>query len=120
MRIVVFVIVMLSIPDDPMGVFNLLKSPSSRRQNRERFKRFLEFLGLDVNEFMIKAKQNPDWTQNGLLGFISQHFERVKSGAIVASTVKNYYKSVKLFCDWNSIITVEANFSCHSAWTQGC
>jgi len=51
-----------------------------------------------------QSKQNPQWLQNSLLDFIVVQKERVIKGEITASTISNYYKPVKLFCDVNDIL----------------
>ena len=36
------------------------------------------------------------------MNFVSFQLERVRRGDITESTIKNYYKSIKLFCEMNS------------------
>ena len=96
---------------DPMEAFTYaLKAPESKRQYLRRFKPFLDFLNLEgsVNEqakqFWIKAKENPKWVENNLMEFIRFQKERTISGEISESTVPNYYRATKLFCEMNDII----------------
>jgi len=87
-----------------------LASPESRRQYPRRFKVFLDFLGLEgsLNEqaksFWSKAKHHSKWAEEKLMQFINFQKKRVESGEISPSTVPNYYKATKLFCDMNEIV----------------
>ena len=51
-----------------------------------------------------RAKSNTEWFQDTLIDFIIFQKERVSKGEIKDSTIPNYYKPVKLFCDMNDII----------------
>jgi hypothetical protein len=100
-----------SIAKDPMAVFlYAVKSPESKRQYPRRFKMFLDFLGIDgslkeqAEEFLRNAKQDPEWVQNSLIQFVSYHNERAKRGEISVSTIPNYYRATKLFCEMNDIV----------------
>jgi hypothetical protein len=100
-----------SIAKDPMAVFlYAVKSPESKRQYPRRFKMFLDFLGLagslkeQAEEFLKNAKLDPEWVQNNLIQFISYHNDRAKRGEISVSTIPNYYRATKLFCEMNDIV----------------
>jgi hypothetical protein len=100
-----------SIAKDPMAVFlYAVKSPESKRQYPRRFKMFLDFLGLrgtldeQAKEFLRNAKQDPEMIQNSLIQFISYQNDRIKRGEISASTIPNYYRATKLFCEMNDIV----------------
>ena len=87
------------------------KAPESKRQYPKRLKVFLNFIdieGLTLQEKLynlyVHAKQDTEWLQDSLIDFIVFQKERVDKGEIVNSTIPNYYKSVKLFCDMNDII----------------
>jgi hypothetical protein len=104
---------MLSTPisEDPMAVFlYAMKSPESKRQYPRRFKMFLDFLGFggvleeQVKEFLGNAKGNPEWVQNSLIQFISYQNDRANRGEISVSTIPNYYRATKLFCEMNDIV----------------
>jgi integrase len=101
----------MSITNDPMAVFlYAVKSPESKRQYPRRFKMFLDFLGFggalddQAREFLRNAKANPKWVQDNLIQFISYQNERAKCGKISVSTIPNYYRATKLFCEMNDII----------------
>ena len=95
---------------DPMTVFlYALKSPDSKKKYPQRFKMFLDFLGLEGTlqetalAFVKKAREDPQWVENRLIDFIIFQEERVNRGQISSSTIPNYTKAVKLFCEMNRI-----------------
>ena len=88
-----------------------IHSEATKKRYPDRFKTFLDYLkipGRNIEERLLsfhnQAKQNPQWLQNSLLDFIVIQKERVIKGEIAASTISNYYKPVKLFCDVNDIL----------------
>ncbi len=88
-----------------------LKAPESKRQYPKRLEVFLHFInieGLNLQEKLFnlyhKAKSDTEWLQDSLLDFIVSQKERASRGEITDSTIPNYYKPVKLFCDMNDII----------------
>jgi hypothetical protein len=93
---------------DPMTKFMYaLKSKESKRQYPRRFKMFLDYLKLEgtINEqakqLLLNTKNKPQWTEEKFMDFVSFQLERVNNGEITESTIKNYYKSTKLFCEMN-------------------
>jgi integrase len=68
-----------------------------------------DFLGLNepfesqALEFVEKAKGDSKWAYDCLVRFISYQKQRVTNGEIVASTISNYYKAAKLFCEMNDL-----------------
>jgi hypothetical protein len=87
-----------------------LKAPESRRQYPRRFKIFLDYLGLkgsleeQVQEFYMKAIVSHQWVEEVLMSFIEYEKERSKKGEISVSTIPNYYRATKLFCEMNDIV----------------
>ncbi len=95
---------------DPLVSFTYgLKSVESRRQYPRRFKVFLDSLDIkgslteQAREFWSVAKENPRWAEDKVMKFITIQNQRVHSGIISPSTVPNYYKATKLFCEMNEI-----------------
>jgi integrase len=93
---------------EPMTKFMYaLKAKESKRQYPRRFKMFLDFLGLQgtINEqakqFLENTKRNPQWTEDEFMDFVSFQLQRVSTGEIAESTIKNYYRPTKLFCEMN-------------------
>jgi hypothetical protein len=72
-------------------------------------KKFLDFIqfkpdSTDIksrfNDFAGHGKQNPNWVLNHLIRFLQYQKERVEKGEIAAaSTMRNFVKSLKAFCD---------------------
>jgi hypothetical protein len=71
---------------------------------------FFDFLKIDgdldhqAKCFADKARKDPQWGQESFIRFISFQNERVKNGKISPSTVSNYFKPAKLFCDMNDLV----------------
>jgi len=89
-----------------------LKSPLTREKYSKRIEKFFDFLGLEgktVEEkslrFVKKAKgeQGNQWVFNSVLKFMMHQIDRVNKKEIVGSTVQNYLKSIKLFCEMADI-----------------
>jgi integrase len=88
-----------------------LKAPETKRQYPKRLEVFLDYLRLQgpsieekANQFYEFIKQDPKTFQNALLNYIIFQKERAEKGEISQSTIPNYYKPVKLFCDMNDVI----------------
>ena len=97
---------------NPMLVFTFaLRAPETKRQWPKRLKVFFDFLDLEdattieeqADRFVVKAKQNFKWAHEAFIRFISYQLERIKQGEIAESTLPNYYKAAKLFCEMNDI-----------------
>lgn len=93
-----------------MTVFKYaLKAPESQRQYPRRLKIFLDYLGLEGNleqqaeQFYLTAISNHAWVEESLMAFIAYEKERSKNGEISDSTIPNYYRATKLFCEMNDI-----------------
>jgi hypothetical protein len=95
---------------EPLSIFlYALKAPESKRQYPRRFKMFLDYLNLkgtikeQAKQFLAKARTNPQWAQDNLIHFIAYQNERVSRGEISPSTIPNYYRATKLFCEMNDL-----------------
>ena len=93
---------------DPMTKFMYaLKAKESKRQYPRRFQVFLDFLKLEgsINEqakqLLVITKTNSQWTEEKFMEFVSFQLQRVSRGEITESTIKNYYRPTKLFCEMN-------------------
>ena len=99
-------------------------APSTKNQYLKRLTKFLNYLKLKPSAsleeraafFLKEARRKgkdrgKEWTQKCLMGFITDLEEEVKSGKFQRSTIKNYYKAVRLFyknngyrdLDWDRI-----------------
>lgn len=84
-----------------------MKSPVTRQKYQKRLEKFFDFIGLDgatVEEkskvFVNKGKEEGDtWIFNSVLRFMQYHLDRVNKKEITGSTIRNYVKSIKLFCE---------------------
>jgi integrase len=88
-----------------------IKSPQTKKRYPDRFRTFLDFAEIEgegIEERLLNfydiAKANPQWLQDSLLNFFIYQKERVSRGEITTSTISNYYKPVKLFCEVNDIL----------------
>ncbi len=88
-----------------------LKAPETKRQYPKRLEVFLDYLKLQgstieekANQFYEFIKQDPKTFQNAPLNYFIFQNERAKKGEISQSTIPNYYKPIKLFCDMNDVI----------------
>jgi integrase len=100
----------VSVEQDPLSVFTYaLRAPETKRQYPRRFKVFLDFLKIGGSlqqqaiTFLAAAKQNKAWAEDSFMKFIEYQKERCSTGAISESTVSNYYKATKLFCEMNDL-----------------
>ncbi len=89
-----------------------LKATETKRQYPKRLEVFLNFIGISGSSLQEKlynlcekSKSDIEWLQDSLIDFIVFQKERASRGEITESTIPNYYKPVKLFCDMNNIIT---------------
>jgi len=96
---------------NPMAIFTYaLKAPESKRQYPRRLKIFLDYLRREgsleeqAEQFYSNAIENPQWAEDALMDFISYQKERSKKGEISVSTIPNYYRAAKLFCERNDIV----------------
>ena len=95
---------------DPLARFTFgLKAPETRRQYPRRLEVFLDFLGWrgtleqKALEFYNKAKGNKDSLIPQLIRFLVLQKNRVERREIEESTIQNYFKAIKLFCEMNDI-----------------
>lgn len=88
-----------------------LKAPETKRQYPKRLEVFLDYLKFPgstieekANHFYDFILQDPKTFQNALLNYIMFQSGRASKGEISQSTIPNYYKPIKLFCDMNDVI----------------
>ena len=84
-----------------------MKSPVTRDKYQKRLGKFFDFLRLydggTIEEksrvFVEMARKDSNWTFSNILRFIQFQNSRVVRKEISGATVRNYVKSIKLFCD---------------------
>jgi integrase len=84
-----------------------MKSPVTRQKYQKRLEKFFDFMQIQGNTieekskfFVIKSnEQGNTWTFNSILKFMQFLLERFDRQEITGSTIRNYLKSIKLFCE---------------------
>ncbi|MDN5846759.1 MAG: hypothetical protein L0H53_10855 [Candidatus Nitrosocosmicus sp.] len=109
--------------DNPLASFlYALKSSEAKRQYPARLMKFFDYLEIEniiVNHrdksalkdklemqatiFLERARTNEKWAIISISRFIEYLKTRQQSGEITAGTIKNYYRSIKLFCEMNDL-----------------
>ena len=70
----------------------------------------MDYIGLEealeeqAKQFWLKAREDTKWAEENLMKFIRFQKERATAGEISNSTIPNYYRATKLFCEMNDII----------------
>ena len=101
-------------PDSPMSDFmDVRLAYLTRQQYITRLKFFFDSLGLhgsldkQSREFLARVKKKggrgKEWAQNGLKYFIRDRKQRAEAGELAESTIRNFYKPVRLFCSIHDI-----------------
>jgi hypothetical protein len=88
-----------------------MKSPMTRQKYIGRLNKFFDFLqlyGATPEEkskcFIMKARErDTQWIFSSVLKFMQFQLERVHKREISGSTINNYLKSIKLFCEMADI-----------------
>ena len=98
---------------DPRSLFlYAMKAPMTRDRYKTRVAKFFDFIGINeegktVEEkariFANNARDDINWAFSNILKFIRFQNERVDRKEIAGATVRNYAKSIKLFCDMSDI-----------------
>jgi len=97
--------------EEPMTIFrDALHNSVTRGVYEKRLDQFFKFLSLEgetieerAQKFFSKAKSNPAWVVNCIMNYIRYQKQRAETGEISTSTLQNYYKPIKLFCEMNDI-----------------
>lgn len=91
---------------DPWMLFlYVLKAPATKEKYIQRLVKFLDFLGYQgtkeekARNFAAQAKADPIHAFNSVLKFFQNKREQIDRKEIAIGTVRNYVKSIKLFCD---------------------
>jgi hypothetical protein len=83
-----------------------MKSPVTRDKYQKRLGKFFDFIRLEGAKtedksrvFVEIARKDGNWAFNNIIRFIQFQNSRVIQKEISGATVRNYVKSIKLFCD---------------------
>jgi integrase len=100
--------------EDPYSLFVFAMNAAQTREKYvtrlDRFFRFINVLGTTIEERCrtfaeIAMKDNNNkWVLNNVLRFLQTYKERVERKEISGATLRNYVKSIKLFCEMNDIL----------------
>jgi hypothetical protein len=88
-----------------------MKSPATKEKYLMRLGKFLDFLNIQegatledkARVFAEKGRDDDIWAFNSILKFVQLLKERVDRKEITAGTIRNYVKSIKLFCQMTDI-----------------
>ncbi|ALI34771.1 hypothetical protein NMY3_00559 [Candidatus Nitrosocosmicus oleophilus] len=91
-----------------MFVFSI-RSEVTRKYYERRLRHFFNHINFDLensknmevrcNNFSTKGKNDTNWAIAQVIIFLQFQKERVHNGEITASTLRNFIKAIKLFCD---------------------
>jgi hypothetical protein len=83
-----------------------MKSPITRDKYQRRLSSFFDYTNIQgaslqakALSFTIKATTESSWAFNAILRFLEVQNTRVNNKEISGATVRNYVKSIKLFCE---------------------
>ena len=99
-----------SISSNPYVMFKFsVRSETTRKYYERRIRLFLDFINFGLenknnieercNEFAYKGSSETKWALEQVIRFLQFQKNRVEKGRITPSTLRNYVKSIKLFCD---------------------
>lgn len=89
-----------------------LNAKETKRQYPKRFDVFLRYLDLNGDDFESRLElffeavttKGREWIETQLIEFFSIQNKRAENGEIAISSIRNFYKPVKLYCDVNGIL----------------
>jgi hypothetical protein len=100
---------------DPLTeFFSAIRNPLTRRAYKRRLFLFLDFLLLGgegqkgnyqkrAREFVLRARKDPLWATIQINEYMRKQKTRAERKEISESTLPNYWKPIKLFCEENDI-----------------
>jgi hypothetical protein len=90
-----------------------INAEQTREKYIVRMKKFLEIIGIDREKvltlqercriFADKARSEDGWLVNIIIQFLQCQKDRVSCKEITGSTLRNYVKVIKLFCEMNDL-----------------
>ena len=100
---------------NPYNMFKYsIRNELTRKYYERRLKRFFDFINFDVkldinercNNFVSKSRNevSSTWVVNQVIDFLQLQKNRVEIGEITASTLRNFVKALKLFCEMSDIV----------------
>lgn len=97
---------------DPLQeFFDAIKSPLTKSRYEKRLDQFFKHVGIEgsslrerARAFVKRATEDHKWATAVINEYMRYHKMRAERGEIEESTVPNFYKPIKLFCEENDII----------------
>lgn len=96
--------------DEPLTVFqDSLPNSTTRKSYERKLAQFFKFLNLEGDlklqstKFTDNAKTNPNSALSDIMRYIRYQKERAEKREISTTTLPNYYKPIKSFCEMNDI-----------------
>jgi hypothetical protein len=89
-----------------------IKTEITRKYYERRLKKFFDFIEFEIedkhieyrcNKFAETSKDNDNWTLSQIIRFLQYQKERVENKEITSGTLKNFVKSIKVFCEMADI-----------------
>ena len=85
-----------------------IKTEITRKYYERRLKKFFDFIEFEIvtdkdieyrcNKFVEITKDNTNWALSQIIRFLQYQKERVENKEITSGTLKNFVKSLKVFC----------------------
>jgi len=105
---------------EPYHLFEFgINAEQTRHKYITRMKKFLKVVGIDQDNtltiqeqckmFAEKARSEDGWLVNITIQYLQYQKDRVNRKEITGSTLRNYVKVIKLFCEMNDLIVEEAH-----------
>jgi hypothetical protein len=97
---------------DPYTMFVYgIRSPYTKESYFRRLRGFFDAINLGkgktlqerCNSFVHKGRADPNWAFDNILRFLHYQKERVQQKEITAGTLRNYVKTLKMFCEITDI-----------------
>ena len=98
---------------DPYTMFlYAIRSPYTKESYFRRLRRFFDAINFcegetmdkRCNTFAYRGRNDSNWAFSNILKFLHFQKERVEKKEITASTLRNYVKTIKMFCEVTDII----------------
>jgi hypothetical protein len=89
-----------------------IKTEITRRYYERRLKKFFDFIEFEIsdkeiefmcNKFVEKSTDDINWALSQIIRFLQYQKERVENKEITSGTLKNFVKSLKVFCEMADI-----------------
>ena len=90
---------------DPWSLYiYAMKAPMTKDRYKTRLAKFFDFIGLDELDYRARifaqtGRENNSWVLNNILKFVQYQKDKADRKEITAATIRNYIKSIKLFCE---------------------